>query len=177
MNLFGFCRNSPMNEVDFDGRAATAAYVGGGIIVVVGGGCLYAACRLHMRELRLQADQTALQLMAQLDPSFDPEEGHPNDQPGNSADALRHCIGACMANQHPGPCLLRTLVRRRIQAREAGGLPMDRSDYMNNAIGFGVTGDCVKGCLTALKRRTLQCLSPGGEAVPCTPPPGLAITE
>jgi hypothetical protein len=108
--------------------------------------------------------------MEQLDAHFDPDRDGP-DREGSNADALRHCIGACMANHNPGPCLSRSFVRARIQAREnASGLNHDM-DRANNVIGFGIAGDCVKGCTQALEKGRLSCFNPGDTKLsPCKLP-------
>lgn len=72
----------------------------GGTVVAVGGivACLAVACYYHLDRLREQANAAALHEMQRLHPNFDAEEDHPDLQPGNTADALRHCIGSCLAN-------------------------------------------------------------------------------
>lgn len=170
-NLYGFCQNSPVGHFDPDGKAPLPYIIGGGVIIVGGGVCIAVACRLHIGRIQAAANAAAIAQMQRLNPNFDEDDNHPNREPGRPADALRHCIGACMANQNPGPCLSRTFVRSRIQAREGENTLMDQSDLANNAVGFGVTGNCVQGCLNAAKNGQLQCFEEGDTQLsPCIIP-------
>lgn len=46
------------------------------------------------------------------------------------------------------------------------------TDRANNRVGFGIKGDCVEGCLNALRNGQLQCYAEGDmEPWPCRVPP------
>jgi hypothetical protein len=86
-------------------------------------------------------------------------------------DALQHCIGACNANQHPGPCCFSSVARQLVNLIDVGKTDDDsKNDLKNNDVGFAVKGDCTEGCLQALKDGKLWCESTLGQ-VKCAPPP------
>ncbi len=173
LNVYAFCRNNPVSVVDPHGKIGIVPIVVGGAIIIGGAICIDAiACYSHMNDIRNQATDRANETMRQLDPNYDEDENGPNHE-GSTADALRHCIGACMANQHPGACISSRYVRSRIQARENGQGLNHQMDRANNQTGFGITGDCVQGCINALRNGGLQCFGQGDtQTSPCRMPGG-----
>lgn len=155
MPVYGFVRNRPVERIDADGRAPVVPIlIGVGVCCAIGVVDAF-ACALHMSDIQNEATEAANAQMEALDPNYDPDRNGP-DHEGTNADALRHCIGSCRANQSPGPCLCAAFVRSRIQAREnAPGLGHEM-DRFNNAVGFGITGDCVVGCVAALEAGKLR---------------------
>ncbi len=171
-NLHGFCHNSPINRIDPNGRVSLPVVIGVGGVVVVAACTDAILCRMHMNDIREQATVAANDIMEGLDPRYNRERDGP-DREGSPADALRHCIGACMANQHPGACLSSAFVRYRIQRRDRGpglGHAMDRA---NNEAGFSFSGDCRQSCINAARAGRLQCFNPGDTRLsPCRLPGG-----
>ena len=155
MPAYGFVRNSAISRIDGDGRSIL-----GPILIGVGVCCAIvvvdaAACVLHMHNIQDAATEAANAQMEALQPGYDRERDGP-DHEGTNSDALRHCIGACRANQNPGPCICSRLVRSQIQGREEGPGLGHEMDRFNNAVGFGITGDCVAGCVAALRNGRLR---------------------
>ena len=155
MPVYGFVRNNPISKIDADGRVPVVP-----ILIGVGVCCAIAAvdaaaCALHMNNIRNEATEAANTQMEALYPNYDPDRDGP-DHEGTNADALRHCIGACRANQNPGACLCSAFVRNRIQHREDGPGLGHEMDRFNNTVGFGITGDCVAGCVAALRAGQLR---------------------
>ena len=150
MPVYGFVRNNPISRIDVDGRLGVGSVLIGGAVCCAVAAIDAGACWLHMRDIRLGAHADANTQMAALDPNYDPEVNGP-DNSGSNADALRHCIGSCRANQNPGPCLCSAFVRYEIQDRETTRDLAHDMDRANNAVGFGIKGDCVTGCVTALR--------------------------
>ena len=158
-DVFHFIHNSPVNAYDPDGCSWIGAGVIGGL---VGGGVWSLCCLAHMGDIGNQANQTVKGIMDGW-PS-----GYSTGAEGTPADAMQHCIGACMANQHPGACAFSFIVRAGIKASDKG----EPNDQANDQIAFGITGDCVAGCKQALQKGQLTCggTSPTVPSFPCPPP-------
>jgi RHS repeat-associated protein len=166
ISLYGFNWNSPLNQVDPHGQLPRVVVVGGGLVII--GGAVWSLCCLaHMGEIATQANGIVANVMGAWPP------GYSTTAEGTPADALQHCIGACMANQNPGASCLwsSALVRRGIDAMENGGTPDDRNDLANNAVGYGITGNCRTGCLSALQSGRLSCFTTQRGLFRCPPPP------
>lgn len=176
MPLYDFVGNNPVGNVDIDGRIGPVGVVVGVCCVVgVGVAAVYGACWEHLDGIRDQANADVSKEMKELDPNYDPNTDGPNRE-GSVADALRHCIGACLANQKPCSCLGRNKTQSLIQGREDYTGPKNLAhdmDRANNTVGFGIglQSDCVKSCVDALNNGGLSCYTEGDQNLsPCKPP-------
>lgn len=164
MNNYASCRNTPLGFIDARGRIPLGPFW-----PILGDVCDAARCWAHLHEIRDQATDAANQAMNILDPNYDEEETGP-DHEGSNADALRHCIGACMAVQNPGACPP-PLVPYMLQRRERGPGLNHQMDRTNNRTGVGILGDCVQGCTEALRSGQLSCFQQGDTVLsPCRLP-------
>ena len=171
MPPYGFVRNDSIGKFDTDGRGlGPVVGIAGGIGLGVAG--VYGACWLHLDHIQDQANAAVGAEMRKLDPNYDPISDGPKIE-GTPADALRHCIGACLANQKPCFCFGRNKTQALIQGREDYTGPTDLAhdmDRANNTIAFGIplNSDCVKTCVDALKNGGLNCFTVGDQNLsPC----------
>ena len=160
-NLFGYVGNNPLNRTDPNGRGWQFPAAGGGVLLL---GFLAICCVKHVTEIAAATNKKVEQIQAGWPP------GYSTLAEGSPADAMQHCIGACEAYQNPGPCLSSSFVRRSIDGNENPNTNDGASDLKNNQIGYGITGDCQKGCLAALKAGKLSCFDKI-VLFPCLPPP------
>jgi RHS repeat-associated protein len=172
-SLYRYVGNGPTNAMDPSGNVPVWVWVGGGVIALV---CIdLAACYGSMMSIYSETNDTVREIMDQWPEDY---KGSPRadgmSQEGWPGDALQHCIGACEANQHPGPCVLSWFVRRQLTKKEQDESkknPIDsKADLANNRVGFGITGDCKAGCLQALEDGRLTCSNAEG-TFPCPSPP------
>jgi RHS repeat-associated protein len=157
---YRFVENNPISYVDPDGQFHWSIPVVGGILV---GGAWAICCELHMGEIARDANAIVSGVMTGWPP------GYSTGAEGTPADALQHCIGACMANQDPGICTA-PIARAGINWSDRG----EPNDLANNGVGFGITGDCQANCLQALRDGRLTCggTSATDPSYPCPAPPG-----
>lgn len=157
--VFQFIHNSPVNAYDPDG----CSWIIWGGIGVIAGGVWAICCISHMGDIANQANQTVRGIMSGWPP------GYSTGAEGTPADAMQHCIGACVANQNPGACLISAIVRAGINASDS----REPNDQANDQTGFGIAGDCAAGCNQALQNGQLTCggTSPTDPSFPCPPPP------
>lgn len=84
-------------------------------------------------------------------------------------NAYLHCVAACRANKAcPG-------AKKFWDGRETPGTLDGDMDLANNAVGYGIQGDCWQGCADAWRNGSLTCINVHNQLSPCRGnlPPGL----
>jgi RHS repeat-associated protein len=160
-NLYAYASNNSSLYADTSGLAIQWTVPAAVLLLL--GAAWAVCCAAHMGEIATRANEIVNGITANTG-----SNGYWGGNEGSPADALQHCIGACMANQNPGACLSSAFVRTGINQSDKN----EPNDLNNNDVGFGISGDCQSGCLTALREGRLTCggTSPSVPAFPCAPP-------
>ena len=147
-NLFRFVSNNPVNGFDPDGRSLM--FPTGDLLAGAAENC----CNLLSgRRTRNQAVERGVRIG---DTTY-------------GGNAYLHCVAACRANKS---C---TGAKRFWDGRETPGTLDGDMDLANNAVGYGIQGDCWQGCADAWRNGSLTCIDVDGQLSPCRGnlPPGL----
>jgi uncharacterized protein RhaS with RHS repeats len=162
LHLYGFIHNSPLNNVDPDGRFVIQLQKLLIAAAVVGVCVDAAACIIRVyRELWKALDEVETKT-------------NRNPRPrGTQEDALKHCVATCNLGKSPRWCITPSIALWVANQHESNVDPDSQMDVRNNQagieVGRGKPNDCFIACQQALTDGSLTCLDDWLNLVPCVP--------